>query len=600
MVKIFTIILTLTILFLSILPVGASAQSNGNWLRGNRDGMGERTWIDTSRWETRLVQVEAATPARYEDRTIVVSNARTETRVIPEVRENRTRLIPPVTERRWVEIQSAIPAVSEQGFWRTDDIPAVTRQRWVVTRAAQLAVMGTITYTRTAGRNETYTHTVSAARTIPAVTEQRIRWIPPVTVSRWVEIQAAQPAQFTRMEVVLQPGRTETRWVPAVTRVESYQVTVSFTFTERVRVSEGRIDWARVILNNIVGVGNTVLQPIWIPPVYQNVTRTGTRTETRTRTVVVTPGRNETVWIPPVTEWRNVQTRAAQPAVFGWRDVVVAAGRNETYTHTVSAARTIPAVTEQRTRWIPPVMGTRWGEISPAVTEQGNFVTDIVTAARTERNWVVTQAARPAVPAVMGWRDVTVAPSRSENYIVVIAPATVVTDHIPAVTRVDSVQVEAFRPARYEDRNEFVRDGRYEIITGNVVLERDREYVFTSLRRPPNRTHDMSMNVSHDLNVAVTNISAVHVVDRFRNLGQMHTVPVSSATRPDGSVDLHFNYARPGTDDSTLYVRLHLANGGFVEVEADIPINGLSFTERSNAPPLRFEAAIEKRGRLDF
>jgi len=350
-------------------------------------------------------------------------------------------------------------------------------------------------------------------------------------------------------------------------------------------------------------VSATAILPV-INHGFTRITHSSTRTVWRTRTVVVTPARNETVWIPPVTEWRNVQTRAAQPAVFGWRDVVVAAGRNETFTHVISVARTetitIPAVTEQRTRWIPPVMGTRWGEISPAVTEQGHFVTDIVIAARTEHNWIVTQAARPAVPAVMGWRDVTVASGRSENYSVVIAPATVVTDHIPAVTRVDRVQVEAFRPAVYENRNEFVRDGRYENITGNVVLERDREYVFTSLRRPPNRSHDMSINVRHNVNVPVTNISAVHVVDRFRNLGQMHVVPVSSTTRPDGTIDLHFNYTRPGTADSTLYVRLHLAGGGVVEVEADIPINGLSFTERSNAPPLRFEAAVEKQGRLDF
>jgi hypothetical protein len=80
----------------------------------------------------------------------------------------------------------------------------------------------------------------------------------------------------------------------------------------------------------------------------------------------------------------------------------------------------------------------------------------------------------------------------------------------------------------------------------------------------------------------------------------MHVVPVSSNTRPDGSVDLNFNYTRPGTAESTLYVRLHLANGGFVEVEADIPVNGLTFTERSNAPPLRLDAAVAKEGTLGF
>jgi len=568
--------------------------------------MGERTWIDTSRWETRRVQVEVARPARYEDRTIVVSNARTETRVIPEVRENRTRWIPPVTDRRWVEIQSAIPAVSEQGFWRTDTIPAVTRQRWVVTRAFQPAVMGNISYVRTPGFNETFTHVVSPARTetrtIPAVTEQRTRWVAPVTERRWVETQAAQPAQFTRMEVVLQPGRTETRHIPAVTREERFRDVEVITWTEVMRSSE----FASLVSSGRLPstfVSATAILPV-INHGFTRITHSSSRTVWRTRTVIVTPAKTETVRIPPVTEWRNVQTRPAQPAVFGWRDVAVTAGRNETFTHVISPARTetitIPAVTEQRTRWIAPVMGTRWGEVTPAVIEQGHFVTDTITPTRTEHNWIVTQAARPAVPAVYAWRDVVLTPSRTDNYSVVVAPATVAIDHIPAVTRVDRVQVEAFRPARYEDRTEFVRDGRYEAITGNVVLERDREYVFTSLRRPPDRSHDMSVNVKHNINVPVTNISAVHVVDRFRNLGQIHVVPVSFSTRPDGSIDLHFNYTRPGTADSTLYVRLHLAGGGVVEIEADIPINGLSFTERTNAPPLRFEAAIEKRGRLDF
>jgi len=159
--------------------------------------------------------------------------------------------------------------------------------------------------------------------TIPAVTEQRTRWIPPVTERRWVVTQAAQPAQYSWMNVVITPGRTERRWIPPVTREERYQVTVSFTFVERVQVSPRR--W--VFRWHSWG---------WEDAVYQNITRTGTRTEWRTRTVTVAPGRWETVNIPPVTEWRNIQTRAAVPERGEWRNVVVTPGRNETFTHVIT------------------------------------------------------------------------------------------------------------------------------------------------------------------------------------------------------------------------------------------------------------------------
>jgi len=364
------------------------------------------------------------TPGFNEQFTHVISPARTEQITIPAVTEQRTRWVPPVMGTRWGEIS---PAVSEQGFWRTDSIPAVTRQRWVVTRAAQSAVMGNIPYVRTQGFNETFTHIVSPARTeqrtIPAVTEQRTRQIPAVTERRWVETQAAQPAQFTRMEVITRAGRTETRGIPAVTREERYRDIEVITWWERVRVSEG--GW-------FAYPDGTFRRR---QPQYQNVMRTATREVWRTRTVVVSPARNETVWIPPVTEWRNVQTRAAQPAVFGWRDFVVTPARTEQFTHVISPARTeqvtIPAVTEQRTRWVPPVMGTRWGEITPAVSEQGHWVTDIITPARTEQTWVVTRAAQPAV---MGNISYVRTHGFNETFTHVISPARTEQVTIPAVT----------------------------------------------------------------------------------------------------------------------------------------------------------------------
>jgi len=132
-----------------------------------------------------------------------------------------------------------------------------------------------------------------------------------------------------------------------------------------------------------------------------------------------------------------------------------------------------------------------------------------------------------------------------------------------------------------------------------VTIERDREYVFTSLRRPQGREYDLSITVRSNLNAAVVGVNAIHSIERFNNMGLMGIVPASIDNLPDGSFVLNFNYSRPGTANSLVHITLNLDNGESVSLQTHIPVNGLSFTERTNAPALRFEAT-EIEGVFNF
>jgi len=441
MFKMFVSIVLLVFLFAGAFPLDVLAQD------------GRRVRVDTSRWERRLVQVEEARPARFENRTVVVSPARTETRIIPEVRETRTRWVPPVIETRFVMIEPGRPAVPEQGHRASRTIPAVTRtdRVWI------LPVTGnrTVSYERTPGRFEDR---------IVVVTPER-------TERHWVVTRAARTAQYTWMDVVITPGRTERRWIPPVTREERFWDAEIITHWERVRVSDG---WWGVELRER-RTGNLIVRipfPVWNPPVYRMEQRVNTRHFLNTRTVVVTPGRHETVRIPPVTERRRVQTSPAVSEQGHW------------------ASRTIPAVTRTDRVWIPRVMGTRT-ETYTRVPGRYEDRTVVVSPAQTESYWVVTRAAQPAVPEQWDFRDFVVAPGRNETYSVVVAPATTAVEHIPAVTRIESVLVEAAQPARYEYQMVFVESYRYDYVTasasivGPVIALRGRPITFACASTDP-------------------------------------------------------------------------------------------------------------------
>ena len=127
-------------------------------------------------------------------------------------------------------------------------------------------------------------------------------------------------------------------------------------------------------------------------------------------------------------------------------------------------------------------------------------------------------------------------------------------------------------------------------VSGSVTIERDREHVFTSLRRPQGKEYDLSITIRSNLNAAVVGVNAIHSIERFNNMGLMGIVPASIDNLPDGSFVLNFNYSRPGTANSLVHITLNLDNGEFVEVQSYIPVNGLTFTEQIHAPVLRFES----------
>jgi len=137
------------------------------------------------------------------------------------------------------------------------------------------------------------------------------------------------------------------------------------------------------------------------------------------------------------------------------------------------------------------------------------------------------------------------------------------------------------------------------VLRGNVTLEREQPYVFTELRRPAGTDYDMSVIIRHNLNRAVTGVRAEHVIERFQGQGRMNITPVV-VPFPDGTWRLRFIYPRPGNENSTLRVWLDLAGGGVVEIHGNIPVNGITFTERTDLPPPQFLAARARVGTLTW
>jgi len=117
--------------------------------------------------------------------------------------------------------------------------------------------------------------------------------------------------------------------------------------------------------------------------------------------------------------------------------------------------------------------------------------------------------------------------------------------NLPAVTRVET---------------EWSESGYFESLAGTITVERDREYVLTQRWRASHRTHDMGITLTYSLNRAVTGVHAVHVLDRYQQMGQLFIHPVSRASQPGRTV-LNFNYAHPGQVTSTLFITLHFAGG---------------------------------------
>ena len=531
--------------------------------------------------------------------------------------------VPEVTETRWVEISPAVPEQPAQGHWQTVVVvPGRRESRWIppLTMGQWIQVTPALP-----ARYES-----RLIESIPGRWEDV--WVPTTTVSRWVQVAAAVPARYETRSVVVTPART----IPAVTERRWVQTSPAIA----ARAAQG--SWQTVVITPARVETRRVEESLWRPETVVGwtaaplpVTHLIFVTEPgRGGWTIITPGLWQTtvtasaVTIPAVTERRWVQTSpavAAQAARGEYRDVVFTPARSVpavTSLQTVRVAEAIPARYElqqvpigtviERVRvaeaiparyedhpvevdpgrwdsvWVPPVTTThtvRIAEAIPAVYHEQ--VTELVPG-RWSHAWVhgtwhhFWTETSPAVPAVWGWHPV------------VIAPPVVV----PPIMGMRRVQVAAAVPARYEDRMIRVISGHWESLRGSITVERDREYVLTRLWRPRNKKHDMTLTVTHDLNRTVTGVRAVHVLNRYQNMGLMFVSPVSVWSPAPGRTILNFNYTNPGQIDSTLYIWFDIAGGYAFEIYMDIPVNGIVVTQRRGQGPLILARALAQRGTI--
>jgi hypothetical protein len=322
----------------------------------------------------------------------------------------------------------------------------------------------------------------------------------------------------------------------------------------------------------LVTTGGTTQRILVVPeqaPIYDN------------REVVVSPARTETVIIPAVTRMETVVLSPGVPARTETRETVVAPGRWDsmwvppiTETVTVQVSPGVPAQYEERTETLPgryenirlpPVMEMRLVEVSPAVEgrpAEGRWELATADPNRTTR-WVETA---PAVAAQGRYEDV------------VVTPATT----IPAVTTTEQV---------------WTQSGHWQTLAGTITVERDREFVLTHRWRPDHQAFDMVLTVTHSLNREVTGIHAVHILDRFQNMGQMFVYPTALPGGPT-SHRFGFTYTHPGQPSSTVHITLQFAGGETFRFEVQIPVNGITVTQRRGVGPLDLQRAVARVGTI--
>ncbi|MBT9177544.1 MAG: hypothetical protein DDT20_01878 [Firmicutes bacterium] len=569
-------------------------------------GRWESTWIPP---ETRVerVQISPAIPPIYETREIIVSPGRWESVWIPAVTRTERVLVHPFIPaewrdvvvfdpptQRWVQTAPAIPARYEQRtvvITPATTVPAVTKQQWVQTAAAVPAREAQGHWTTVVTRREELVpyqlsfrpedficlrprtifvhvrgYSIPVLVSLPSIPLYTGRWpfvitvwvtIPAATEQRWVQTAAAVPARAAQgywTTVVITPART----IPAVTRTETVQVSPF-------RPAEGH--WVTVPGGYRV-VGRILIRPEQAA-VYEE------------RTVIVSPGRMETVWVPPVTRTETVVISPGAPAEYRVTETVVTPGRWEntwippvTRTETVEISPAVPPTYETVEEtipgrfervWIPAVTETRLVEVAPAVAgqpAQGHW--EPVISRRTSR-WVETS---PAMPATGEYREIVVSPART----------------LPAVTTTETI----WSPS-----------GHWESLRGTIMVERDRELVFTERWRAANRQYDMGITLTYSLNRKVVRVQAVHVLNRYQNMGQLHVRPAMQSSIPGRTV-MGFIYRHPGQVTSTLFIRLHFAGGETFQVEMQIPVNGITVTQRTGLGSEAFNRAVARVGTINI
>ena len=380
--------------------------------------------------------------------------------------------------------------------------------------------------------------------------------IPAVTATRWVTTSPPVPAQAAQGHwetVEISPAQ----WIPPV---------VNYVTTRVSEAIPAQGTWRDV-------PGAITTQTIEVSPARDAVFEA--------REVIVVPGRTGSVWTDPVTRMETVQISPGAPAQFENEEVVVSPGRWEdewippvTAIEREQVSPAVPAVFEAveetipgrwEDTWVPPVTESRWVEISPAVAgqaAQGHFEAVVPDPNLRTTRWVETA---PAVAAGGEWQDVVVFPAV----------------HLPAVTRVET---------------EWSESGYFESLAGTITVERDREYVLTQRWRASHRTHDMGITLTYQLNREVVGVHAVHVLDRYQGMGQLFIPPVSRGSQPGRTV-LNFNYVHPGQITSTLFITLHFAGGESFQFEMQIPVNGITVSQR-RGEGLELARAAAQRGEI--
>ena len=582
-------------------------------------GWWEFTWIPA--WtETRWVETSpavAAQPAVWGSQTITVPG-RWEGSWGLEVDEwDNLRIvwvpvwIAPVTETHWVQISPAVAAQPAQGRWETVVMaPARTESRWIPPLFWPVQVLVALAIP---ARYEDITTVVTPGR-------WETVWVPTTTEMRMVQVAAAVPARYESRTTVITPGRT----IPAVTERRWVQTSPAVA----ARAAQG--GWQNVVVTPARTEVRTTTESFWRESIHgfaavpMPVTHIiFTTEEWKAGYVVITPGLWEThvtktmVEIPPVTEWRWVETSpavAARAAQGEFRDFVVSPAIQVppvTTTQVVRVAEAIPAQYELRSVPIGTVVErVRVAEAIPARYENHPVEGD---SERWDTVWV------PPVTTTQSVQVVAAIPARYEDQIIELAPERWNIAYTPPVFHHEWVQTSPNVPAQWGYQTFVVSPAiqvppvtevqrvrvaeaippRYESLQGSVTVERDREFVLTSLWRPADKNYDMTLTLTYDLNRTVIGITAEHRIDRFQGMGQMFVFPTSWQVRPNnGGATLNFNYTNPGMTTSTLRIWLHFAGEYSLEVAMDIPVNGIVVTQMGNQGLLVLDRASARIGTL--
>jgi hypothetical protein len=158
--------------------------------------------------------------------------------------------------------------------------------------------------------------------------------------------------------------------------------------------------------------------------------------------------------------------------------------------------------------------------------------------------------------------------------------------------------------SHWETYKEWVKSGYWDEVHGTISVSKTPQYVFTNKHTlPDGSVCDMTLNVSYALNKKVTNIRAIHVVNRYQNKGVLYVEPYSTVKNvggTSGSAVLKFQYEKPGDENSTLHVYFDLEGGGSLEIQMSIPINGIYADSKFNIPDPVFKKSIKDSEVITF